>query len=192
MIVRGDLRRRERGMVLVTALLLLVVVTLLAVSMFRSFGQNEKIAGNTREKHRAVNAAESAEEYAEWWLLAGNGSAGVMCTPGNDILAAIPTQSAGQVCALGDTLPSFISLPWAMGVTYTPQNMPVTGTSGGQGSYYLPPEFYITYLGSGGPANNPWAMFQIDAVGYAGSPDTAAVVEAVYKIGPSTPCLTTC
>src|SRR5205807_8509264 len=41
---------RQRGMVLVTALLLLVVVTLLAVGMFRSFGLDEKIAGNVREK----------------------------------------------------------------------------------------------------------------------------------------------
>ena len=44
---------RQRGMVLVTSLLLLVVVTLLAVSMFRSFGLDEKIAGNLREKQRA-------------------------------------------------------------------------------------------------------------------------------------------
>jgi type IV pilus assembly protein PilX len=192
MIVRNDLRRRERGMVLVTALLLLLVVTILAVSMFRSFGENEKIAGNTREKHRAINAAESAEEYAEWWLLAGNGAAPVACTASNDILAATPTVPAGQVCNAPATPASFTSLPWALGVTYTPQNMPVTGTSGGQGSYYLPPEFNVTFLGSGGPPNNPWVMYQIDAVGYAGSPDTAAVVETVYKIGPTVPCITQC
>jgi type IV pilus assembly protein PilX len=190
MIARGRIRRRERGMVLVTALLLLVVVTLLAVSMFRSFGENEKIAGNTREKHRAVNAAETAEEYAEWWLLAGNGGSGITCNAGNDILAATPALPAGQVCTV--TLPSFTTLPWPLGVTYTPQGMDVTGTLGGQGSYYQPPESYITYLGSTGPANNPLAWFQIDAVGYAGSPDTAAVVETVYQIGPSTPCFSTC
>jgi type IV pilus assembly protein PilX len=189
MITRSGIRKRQHGMVLVTALLLLVVVTLLAVSMFRSFGQNEVIAGNTREKHRAVNAAETAEEYAEWWLLAGNGSSGITCTTN---LNATPTQTAGQVCATGDTPASFTSLPWALGVTYTPQSMPVTGPLGGQGSYYLPPEFYITYLGSGGPPNNPWGMFQIDAVGYGGSPDTAAVVETIYQIGPSTICKTPC
>ncbi|HUE12144.1 MAG TPA: PilX N-terminal domain-containing pilus assembly protein, partial [Steroidobacteraceae bacterium] len=65
---------RQRGMVLVTALLLLIVVTLLAVGMFRSFGLDEKIAGNVREKQRALNAAETAEEYAEFWLAAGNGT----------------------------------------------------------------------------------------------------------------------
>jgi len=41
---------RQTGMVLVTSLLLLIVVTLLAVGMFRSFGLDEKIAGNVRER----------------------------------------------------------------------------------------------------------------------------------------------
>ena len=40
---------KERGMVLVTSLLLLLVVTILAISMFRSFGVDEKIAGNIEE-----------------------------------------------------------------------------------------------------------------------------------------------
>jgi type IV pilus assembly protein PilX len=40
----------QGGMVLITALLLLIVVTILAVGMFRSFGLDEKIAGNMREK----------------------------------------------------------------------------------------------------------------------------------------------
>ena len=55
-------------MVLVTALLMLIVVTILAVAMFRSFGLDEKIAGNLREKQRALNAAETAEQFAEYWL----------------------------------------------------------------------------------------------------------------------------
>jgi len=51
MIVQSKLGRSpQRGMVLITALLLLIVVTILAVGMFRSFGLDEKIAGNTREK----------------------------------------------------------------------------------------------------------------------------------------------
>ena len=68
-------RARQSGMVLITALLLLIVVTILADGMFRSFGLDEKIAGNMREKHRALNAAETAEQYAEWWLAnGGNGT----------------------------------------------------------------------------------------------------------------------
>jgi len=58
----------ERGIALVTSLLLLLIITILALSMFRSFGSLEKIAGNLREKDRALHAAESAQQYAEWWL----------------------------------------------------------------------------------------------------------------------------
>ena len=60
-------------MVLVSSLLLLIVVTIIALSMFRSFGIQEKIAGNMREKQRALQAAVSAEVYAEVWLQS-NGS----------------------------------------------------------------------------------------------------------------------
>ena len=76
--------RRERGMALITGLLLLLVVTIIAMSMFRSFGMQEKIAGNTREKDRALNAAISAQQYAESWLLSGSavGRAWPLCAPG--------------------------------------------------------------------------------------------------------------
>ena len=67
-------------MVLISSLLLLIVVTIIALSMFRSFGIQEKIAGNTREKQRALPAAVSAQQFAEWWL-SNNGatSAPVPC-----------------------------------------------------------------------------------------------------------------
>ena len=65
---RHSPRSNQHGVVLVTSLLLLLVVTIMALSMFRSFGIQEKIAGNVREKQRAVQAAVSAQQYAEWWL----------------------------------------------------------------------------------------------------------------------------
>jgi len=72
---RTPIPGHTRGMVLVTALLMLIVVTILALAMFRSFGLDEKIAGNLREKQRALSAAETAEQYAEYWLTTGGGSA---------------------------------------------------------------------------------------------------------------------
>ena len=67
--------RTQRGMALVTALLLLSIVTILAVGMFRGIGVQEKIAGNLREKQLALHAAESAQQFAEWWLATGNNAA---------------------------------------------------------------------------------------------------------------------
>src|ERR1700692_2073183 len=74
---------RQHGMALISGLLLLVVVTILAISMFRSFGIQARIAGNTREKQRALHAAEGAQAYAEWFLsLPGgaNANAGTKCS----------------------------------------------------------------------------------------------------------------
>ncbi len=172
---------RQRGMVLVTSLLLLIVVTLLAISMFRSFGLDEKIAGNVREKQRALNAAETAEQYAEYWLASGNGVSAVACT-------GLVASTVGQVCTT--PLASFTAtLPWTIGVTYlptAPTAMNVT-TSPAQGTYYYTPVFYITYLGPTGSGNGK--IYQIDAAGYGGSPDTAAVVESTYLVQSSVSCL---
>ncbi len=46
-------RGRQGGMVLISSLLLLLVVTILALAMFRTMGLAEKISGNVREKQRA-------------------------------------------------------------------------------------------------------------------------------------------
>jgi len=165
----------QQGMVLVTSLLLLIVVTILAVGMFRSFGLDEKIAGNVREKHRALNAAETAEEYAEWWLSSGNGTTGVNCT-------TMMVAPQAQVCSNVMTNAASLPMPWAVGVSYSPgapTAMNVT-TAGGQGTYYYSPTFYISYLGLS--PNGLGSVYQIDAAGYAGSPDTAAVVESTYLV----------
>src|SRR6267154_1467163 len=84
------LRSLQRGMVLVSSLLLLVVVTILAIGMFRSFGLDEKIAGNTREKQRALQAAVSAQQYAEWWLSVGNAINLVSCSGSYLVTTGVP------------------------------------------------------------------------------------------------------
>jgi type IV pilus assembly protein PilX len=175
-------RSPQRGMVLITALLLLIVVTILAVGLFRSFGLDEKIAGNVREKHRAVNAAETAEEYAEWWLANGNGGngTGITCAPPLVAVAAAQVCSSAMATVNAASLPT----PWQIGVTYAaPASMAITPTQGlssGQNSYYYAPTFYISYLGPS--PNGLGTVYQIDAAGYAGSPDTAAVIESTYLV----------
>ena len=183
-------RAVQHGMVLVTSLLLLIVVTLLALGMFRSFGLDEKIAGNVREKHRALNAAETAEQYAEWWLSSGFGSVGIVCS------ALVPA-ATGQVCAnplsgfSGTGKVEAVPLPWTAGVSYTPP-APSAATAmnapGGQNAYYSTPTFYIQYLGAS-PTTLPGVIYQIDAAGYAGSSDTAAIVESTYLVQQSSGCL---
>jgi type IV pilus assembly protein PilX len=173
---------QQRGMVLVTALLLLIVVTILAVGMFRSFGLDERIAGNVREKNRALNAAESAEQAAEYWLV-NNASTGVACT-------GFTTMPTGQICTNALTASAVTQLPWTAGVNYVPTNMSVTSTAPGQNTFYDKPRFYITYLGL--TPSGLAKIYQIDAAAYGAAPDTAAVVEATYAVSTSVSCLGGC
>jgi type IV pilus assembly protein PilX len=190
---------RQNGMVLVTALLMLIVVTIIALAMFRSFGVDEKIAGNLREKQRAVSAAETAEQYAEYWL-ANGGNANTVPGACSSASTAVGPTTPGQICTNGLVTPAV--LPWTaggnvVGVTYTPSAptvgnptssspMSITGLGAGQGNYYSSPQFYITFLGA---TTTQGSIYQIDAVGYGGSPDTAAVVESTYKVQTNVQCL---
>ncbi len=121
---------QQRGMVLITSLLLLIVVTIIALSMYRSFGIQEKIAGNMREKQRALSAALSAQVFAENWLTSNATSASVPCA---NLLNANIGQ--GQICS--NTLPTVVpngdvtQVPWQIGpalvgVSFLPPGMSVS------------------------------------------------------------------
>jgi type IV pilus assembly protein PilX len=167
---------QQHGFALIAGLLLLLVLTIIAVSMFRSYGIQEKIAGNVREKQRAVSAAVSAQQYAESWLVSGNAPSSGTCTPG--VIAADP----GQVCS--NALADFTAMPWARGVTFTPfvtSNLTtVNSTSPALGTYYKAPLFYITDLNPTIPSAT--RLYQIDAVGWGGTANTVAVVESTYQV----------
>ncbi|HYL00512.1 MAG TPA: PilX N-terminal domain-containing pilus assembly protein [Steroidobacteraceae bacterium] len=190
---------RERGIALVTSLLLLIIITILALSMFRSFGSQERIAGNIREKDRALHAAETAQQYAEWWLLQGNNISlgATACQPP----AVSANTNPGQIC--NQTLPTALGfaatapiitvpMPWTMGFTYTPPNMSTTpGVNGGPNGqdppYFAPPGFYIADVG---PANDgAGEAYQIDAYGYGGASTTIAIVESTYEVQQGVTCL---
>jgi type IV pilus assembly protein PilX len=176
-------RHAQRGLVLVSSLLLLLIVTILAVAMFRSFGIQEQIAGNTREKQRALHAAESAQTYAEWFLSSGNAGGVVNCTT----LMVVSSPGQGQICQnkLTDLTGNNVgAVPWLVsgapvGVEYTPPGMLVDKASKA-GTYYAAPRFYISYLGL--TQNATAGVYQIDAVGYGGTPNAVAVVESTYMV----------
>jgi len=180
---------RQRGMALVSALLLLLVMTILGISMFRTFGTQEKIAGNTREKQRAIHTADSAEAYAEWWLSSQGGinaTAGLPCTT---LINAGP--STTQVCSsqLSTVVPGAdVSIvPWTnsgaqVGIAYTPPGL--LTTPGVQDSYYQVPRFYISYItGFYNPTTHAQnSSYVINAVGWGGTPSSVSVVEATYVV----------
>ena len=184
-------QKAQRGIVLISTMLLLIVVTIIALSMFRSFGMQEKIAGNMREKQRALQAAVSAEQYAEWWLSStGAVSAPVTCS--SQLSANL---GEGQICAnkLPLVVPDVTAVPWQIaganvGVTFLPLNMNVVTTTSVTAAnvqnptYYSRPMFYISDMGPSKDASIPGEVYQIDAVGYGGTANTAAIVESTYAV----------
>jgi type IV pilus assembly protein PilX len=180
----------QRGMALISSLLLLMIITILALSMFRGFGTQEKIAGNLREKDRAFHAATSAQQYAEWWLAQGNNAAigAVACAA--PLLNANAIGQPGEIC--NQTLPNAmglpagaqvvqVALPWTLGVTYTPPNMSVMGAGvNAPNQYFQTPAFYIADVGVA--ADGAGEAYQIDAYGYGGAATTVAIVESTYEV----------
>ena len=56
---------KQKGFVLYTALVMLVVISLLAIYMYKSFIGDQKISGNLREKERAVEAETTVLDKTE-------------------------------------------------------------------------------------------------------------------------------
>lgn len=173
----GRFAHHQRGVALIVSLLLLLVVTLLAVGMYRSVGGSEKVAGNLREKQRALHAAVSAQKYAEWWLS--------MRTTVNSGTTCSAVSTTLQVCSNALANPS--AVPWVsgttpVGVSYTPPGMvvPTTTESSGPDTYFKAPMLYIYYLGTASGVQG--AVYQIDAVGYGGNSSSLAVVESTFQV----------
>jgi type IV pilus assembly protein PilX len=185
----------QRGMVLIASLLLLLVVTIMAVSLFRSFGIDEKIASNTREKEIALTAAETAEQYAEQWLT-DNTVTTVNCT--QPLVAPLSQACLNAAPAAFDPGPngsqSVTNLPWTInnvsaGVTWQPAGMStasLAGSNGANGVYTNPPVYYISYLGAGTAPDgvSQGTVYQIDAAGYGSVQGTKAVVESTFIVVP--------
>lgn len=188
------IRTRQQGLVLISSLLLLLVITILALAMFRSMGLGEKISGNVREKQRALHAAVLAEQYAEWWL-SSSGSAGAIVACSSKVNVNTAGPNSVLICNQASAIVAPATLPWTIaggaqvGFSYYPISTNQTTTmkfvadSNGSYSntYYQAPAFYIQYMGlaKDGGGN----VYKIDAVGYGGSPLSAAVVESTYEMG---------
>jgi len=167
-------------MALISALLLLVVMTVLGVAMFRSFGTLERIAGNTRERRGGLAGAASAQTFAEWWLMSSGGinaTAGTSCPAG-----AVTAPATIQVCS---SILANARRPdlWPSWMNYAPPGLQVGSAVN---NYASPPGFYISFLG-GAYDNNQLggtqtSSYQIDAAGYAGSLNSVAVAESAYNV----------
>jgi type IV pilus assembly protein PilX len=177
-------RRLQHGMALISGLLLLVIVTVLAISMFRSFGIQARIAGNTREKQRALHAAEGAQAYAEWFVSLPGGGNATMGNPCTGVVK-VNTPADVQVCSTMLDANTVTAGPWTsqgktVGFVYKPVGMSTTGSD----AYPNPPMFYIGFINTLPPVGGTqYFNYRIDATGSGGTSNTVAVVEGTYQVG---------
>lgn len=182
--------RNARGMVLITTILLLIVVTLLALAMLRGVGLETRIAGNVMDKQRALQAATSSETYAEQWLVANVGTNTLtVCSSTTFSTTSAPEICSNTLATSTDALSAAV-VPWnigggAIGYLYNPVsgsgNLFTINSSGGVNSYAAAPTVYIADLGSDATFANA-IDYQVDAWSYGGGTSTVAVVESTYQI----------
>lgn len=100
---RGSIRTRERGAALVVGLLLLLVLTILAISGMTTASLEMLMAGNEQYQERAFQAADSAVERA---IIAGvyntNLTTGTYTTPTNPNVPPEPVRGTGQTGCVQD------------------------------------------------------------------------------------------
>jgi type IV pilus assembly protein PilX len=178
----GGLRPAQRGLTMILTLIFLGVMTMLGAAMFRGYTLLERVAGNTMDKQRSFEVAQSVLRYGEWWLDAqGSAPLVVTCNGVTDanINAALP------VC--DSPLPTAGTVPWtAPRITYTPNFMTIAAGGGLSGSgdvnYSSRPELHIHFLGiqSDGVSH----VYQLTAAASGGNPATVSVVQSAITLAP--------
>jgi type IV pilus assembly protein PilX len=161
-------------------MMFMLMCTLLGLAMFRSFGLQERIAGNTRDKQRAFEAAQTALQYGEWWLRSGADVTPVSCAAPD--VANGNSVAAMRVC--NSELATPAQLPWPGRIDYQPPAMGVQGGggvgAGGDVLYQGKPGLRMQYLGL--TPEGTGFLYRVNAFAYGGNADTAAVVQSTYKL----------
>ena len=176
--------RRERGFILVTGMLFLVVMTLLGLALFRSTGLMDRITTNTRDKQRSFEAAQAALEYGVWWLgQSSGGGNGTTCAANNK-----PSVSGLHVCSepLTSSLTSLQDYTTWYGKAYVYDTLPNMTVAAGGGmanasdiNYQAYPGLYVEKLGLS--TNGKDTFYQVTAYGFGGDVNTVSVVRGTFK-----------
>jgi type IV pilus assembly protein PilX len=165
--------QRERGAVLIVSLIMLLVVTLIAVSSMQGTVMEEKMAGNTRDRNLAFQTAESSLREAETYV---------------EGLASMGTfNGSGGLYGLTDLEPYYAdSTTWSDTLNHVVGSEP-------HGSYAAPRYFikhYTIVKGTAGALNlsgygdnkgtGDITIFKVTARSTGGSADSAEVILRSY------------
>lgn len=163
-------RNDQRGVALVIALVLLVVMTLLGLSAMRTVTLEEKMSGHTFDRSISFQATEAALRQAETWVAVNQ-----------------PTPAAGAAC---DTTTGVCGLLTGSSVDrWNDASFSgwVNATPVGSASITVTPQFFIEYLGNTFPCqpNNLNAAidckrYRITARSNAGDGRASVMLQSMY------------
>ncbi|RDS84746.1 hypothetical protein DWU98_01930 [Dyella monticola] len=181
--------RKERGFVLIAAMFMLIILTFMAVGLYHNFTMQQNMAGNTKEKGRAFQLAQSTLQYGEYELAENLSALQVSqsCTttaPPSNTLLMICQGSVGPNIALPSASNSALTMP--NGWTYNPSSWAdvTVSTTGGNSTYYANPLLFIRYLGLNSTGNGK--IYQVTALGYGATSNATAVVQSTYQVSYNT------
>jgi len=177
------LPRRQKGMALVTGLVLLLVIAMLALGGLKSTALSEKMAGNSRDQDVAFEAAENALRDGE-----------------QDAYANLTSTSAfTSGCASGLCLPStsvttqWDTVDWSASSTTTRAFGAYTNVGTYTGQSYQAPRYIVELLpdlpagaGNGQGLNcqtrctGTRTAFRITAVGWGRNAATQVMLQSIY------------
>ena len=180
------LRPDQRGVALIASLIIMVIMTIIALSAMRGTALFEKVAGNTREKQRAFQVAQDALRYGEWWLNTSNATslaAGTCPTSNYATLRVCLTPLTGVPATTQAVYNSYV--PASMTVGNNGGVVAGTGLTAGDINYSQNPGIYIALMSST-VYGSTTPLYQVTAFGYGGTSGTngsVAIVQSLYQIG---------
>ena len=175
---------RQRGVVLIIALIILLALTIIGVSGMSTTSMQERMSANTRDRQIAFQAAEAALREGESFIA-------------NNAVNPIDfdttcTGSSGGMCDCSDKTVGCVEY-------WTDSGLAVWTTAGRHKTYSInytqvaaQPEYIIEYMGYTDPGGNPPGyvpgtnpgdpkMFRITAVGTGQSPNAKVMLQSTYK-----------
>ena len=170
------LRHRQSGTALVVAMLFLVILGMLGVTTMTATTLEERMAGNTRDRDVAMQAAEAALRDAERDLTAPPGGRTVtvvMFVPA--CTGALCTEGAPVLTNIGDTSKSAFlgqftgELAMMQGPAVQPRYIVELLNT-------LPPQVPVP------PAGQQVRDFRITAKGFGRNTDTVVILQTVFRM----------
>ena len=161
------------------SMMILLIITIMSVSMAKSFFLEEGMASNLREKTRSFNAAQAALTYGEWYITNHPGY-GVACsTTGKQSNPVICTNAVTRNDISGSANVNLNSkTPFGTYFLSPTSSYLSVSASGGQDTFYAQPGVYIQFLGL--DTSNADYIYLITAYGYGGTSNSVSIVQSTF------------